>query len=87
MTIFLPEGNPMATSIPSQPNNAAPDPSKKEFSGLSEAEAKEFHAQFRLGTLTFGAVAAAAHVLVYLWKPWFVTKVAGLTLGTLSLLS
>jgi len=46
---------------------------------LTEAEAKEFQAQFKLGTFTFGAVAAVAHVLVFAWKPWWINKAAALT--------
>ena len=38
---------------------------------LTEAEAKEFQAQFKLGTFTFGVAAAVAHVLVWAWRPWF----------------
>jgi light-harvesting complex 1 beta chain len=39
--------------------------------GLSEPEAKEFHNQFRMGTWTFGAAAIVAHLLTWMWKPWF----------------
>ena len=38
---------------------------------LNEAEAKEFHAQFKLGTFCFGFAALVAHFLVMAWKPWF----------------
>jgi len=41
---------------------------------LTDAEAREFHAQFRLGTITFGLVAAIAHLLIALWRPWFPGK-------------
>ena len=54
---------------------------------LSEEEAKEFQAQFKLGTYTFGAVAAVAHILVYAWKPWWINKAAALTDSVTSLLS
>ena len=54
---------------------------------LTEAEAKEFQAQFKLGTYTFGAVAAVAHILVYAWKPWWINKAASLTDAVSSLLS
>lgn len=41
------------------------------LSGLTEAEAKEFHSYFVKGFLVFTAVAIVAHVLVWLWRPWF----------------
>lgn len=40
------------------------------LSGLTEAEAKEFHRFFVTGFLVFTAVAIGAHVLVWLWRPW-----------------
>ncbi len=39
-------------------------------SGLSEAEAKEFHKLYVQGFVGFMAVAIIAHFLVYMWKPW-----------------
>jgi light-harvesting complex 1 beta chain len=41
------------------------------LSGLSEAEAKEFHEQFKTTFTAFIGVAAVAHLLVLIWKPWF----------------
>ena len=43
----------------------------KSLSGLSDDEAKEFHAIFTSSFLAFTAVAIVAHILVGLWKPWF----------------
>jgi len=40
------------------------------FSGLTEAEAKEFHSIFMTSFVIFTLVAIAAHVLVWLWRPW-----------------
>ena len=40
------------------------------ISGLSEAEAKEFHSLFMYGMFVFTAVAAVAHLLVWTWRPW-----------------
>jgi light-harvesting complex 1 beta chain len=40
------------------------------MSGLSEQEAKEFHDLFVFGFTVFTAVAAVAHFLVWLWRPW-----------------
>jgi len=40
-------------------------------SGLSEAQALEFHEQFKKTYVVFLGLAAVVHVLVYLWKPWF----------------
>ncbi len=40
-------------------------------SGLSSDEAKEFHGAFMSGFLGFTAIAVVAHILVFMWKPWF----------------
>lgn len=41
------------------------------LSGLTEEQAKEFHEQFKTTFSAFVAVAALAHLLVLVWKPWF----------------
>jgi light-harvesting complex 1 beta chain len=41
------------------------------LSGLTDEQAKEFHAQFRIGFQTFLAIAIVAHVLTFAWRPWF----------------
>jgi light-harvesting complex 1 beta chain len=40
------------------------------LSGLTEAEAKEFHAIFLTSFIVFTAIAVVAHILVWLWRPW-----------------
>ncbi len=40
------------------------------LSGLTDSEAKEFHAAYVQGFLAFTAVAVVAHLLVWLWRPW-----------------
>ena len=40
------------------------------ISGLTEAEAKEFHRLFVSGFLLFTAIAIGAHFLVWAWRPW-----------------
>jgi light-harvesting complex 1 beta chain len=40
------------------------------MSGLSEAEAKEFHGIFIKSFLLFTAVAIVAHFLAWQWRPW-----------------
>jgi light-harvesting complex 1 beta chain len=40
------------------------------LSGLTDAEAKEFHAIFVTSFTLFVIVAIAAHVLAWLWRPW-----------------
>jgi light-harvesting complex 1 beta chain len=40
------------------------------LSGLTEAEAKEFHSIFMTSFVIFTLVAIAAHVLVWMWRPW-----------------
>ena len=39
-------------------------------SGVSEAEAKEFHKLFMLSFIIFTIVAIIAHILVWSWRPW-----------------
>jgi light-harvesting complex 1 beta chain len=39
-------------------------------SGLTDEEAKEFHAIFVRSALIFVGVAAVAHVLAWAWRPW-----------------
>ena len=39
-------------------------------SGLSEAEAKEFHKVFMTSFLVFVGVAVFAHILAWIWRPW-----------------
>jgi len=43
---------------------------KGSYSGLSEAEAKEFHGLFVTSFLIFTAIAVGAHVLAWMWRPW-----------------
>jgi light-harvesting complex 1 beta chain len=38
---------------------------------LSPEQAKEFHEQFKTTFTAFVGIAAAAHLLVLAWKPWF----------------
>jgi light-harvesting complex 1 beta chain len=40
------------------------------LSGLTEAEAKEFHRIFLGSFIGFTVVAIIAHVLVWNWRPW-----------------
>ena len=40
------------------------------LSGLTEAEAKEFHKIFLGSFIGFTAVAIVAHILVWNWRPW-----------------
>jgi len=41
------------------------------LSGLTPEEAQEFHEQFKTTFSAFVGVAAVAHLLVLIWKPWF----------------
>jgi light-harvesting complex 1 beta chain len=43
---------------------------KASYSGLSEAEAKEFHGIFVTSFIIFLAIAIVAHVLAWMWRPW-----------------
>jgi len=40
------------------------------LSGLTEAEAREFHRIFMTSFVIFTLIAIAAHVLVWSWRPW-----------------
>ena len=39
--------------------------------GLTEAEAKEFHSLSMSSTIAYVVVAIIAHFLVWNWRPWF----------------
>jgi light-harvesting complex 1 beta chain len=41
------------------------------MSGLSEAEAKEFHGVFVTSFIAFTVIAIIAHFLAWQWRPWF----------------
>ncbi len=43
----------------------------RSLSGLTNAEAKEFHGVFMSSMVVFLLIAAVAHVLVWSWRPWF----------------
>jgi light-harvesting complex 1 beta chain len=40
------------------------------LSGLTEAEAKEFHGVFVTSFIIFTVIAIVAHFLVWSWRPW-----------------
>jgi light-harvesting complex 1 beta chain len=40
------------------------------MSGLTEAEAKEFHKIFITSFIIFVAIAAVAHFFAWQWRPW-----------------
>ena len=40
------------------------------LSGLTVAEAKEFHKIFMTSFVIFTLIAIAAHILVWSWRPW-----------------
>jgi light-harvesting complex 1 beta chain len=40
------------------------------LSGLTEAEAKEFHRIFMGSFIAFTVIAIIAHILVWNWRPW-----------------
>jgi light-harvesting complex 1 beta chain len=49
-----------------------PSPNSVSLSGMSEGEAQEFHRFYLQGMYIFTAIAIVAHVLVFVWRPWFV---------------
>jgi light-harvesting complex 1 beta chain len=40
------------------------------LSGLTEAEARQFHRIFVTSFLVFTGIAVVAHFLVWQWRPW-----------------
>ena len=40
------------------------------LSGITEAEAKEFHKIFLTSFIIFTVIAIVAHILVWNWRPW-----------------
>ncbi|MEM6761663.1 MAG: light-harvesting antenna LH1, beta subunit [Pseudomonadota bacterium] len=46
------------------------------LSGLTEHEAKVFHGVFMAGFVGFTLIAVVAHLLVWVWRPWFPDPVA-----------
>jgi light-harvesting complex 1 beta chain len=47
------------------------DASTGSLSGLSASEAKAFHSLFMTSFIIFTLIAVGAHVLVWMWRPWF----------------
>ena len=41
------------------------------MSGLTPNEAKEFHTYYMQGLVLFVGIAIVAHILVWIWRPWF----------------
>jgi light-harvesting complex 1 beta chain len=39
-------------------------------SGLTDAEAREFHSIFITSFIVFTVIAIIAHILVWQWRPW-----------------
>jgi light-harvesting complex 1 beta chain len=48
----------------------ANDTDRSSLSGLTEAEAKEFHSLFTSSFIAFIVIAIVAHILVWSWRPW-----------------
>jgi light-harvesting complex 1 beta chain len=47
-----------------------PDGERSSLSGLTEAEAQEFHSLFVTSFIVFTVIAIIAHILVWMWRPW-----------------
>ena len=43
---------------------------RSSLSGLTDAEAKEFHSLFITSFIAFTVIAIVAHFLVWMWRPW-----------------
>ena len=48
----------------------APYGDRSSLSGLTDAEAREFHSLFITSFIAFTVIAIIAHILVWLWRPW-----------------
>jgi light-harvesting complex 1 beta chain len=48
----------------------ANDNDRSSLSGLTEAEAQEFHGLFVKSFIAFTIIAIIAHFLVWSWRPW-----------------
>jgi light-harvesting complex 1 beta chain len=44
---------------------------KSSLTGLTHAEAQEFHSLFMQGFIGWIVICFIAHVLVWFWRPWF----------------
>lgn len=50
---------------------ASDTPARSEsLSGLTPAEAQEFHKIFTMSFIIFTLIAVVAHFLVWIWRPW-----------------
>ncbi len=47
-----------------------PTDDRSSLSGLTEAEAQEFHTLFTTSFIGFIVIAIVAHILVWMWRPW-----------------
>ena len=47
-----------------------PTDDRSSLSGLTEAEAQEFHSLFVTSFITFIVIAIIAHILAWAWRPW-----------------
>ncbi len=47
------------------------DKSDLSFTGLTDEQAQELHSVYMSGLVLFTAVAVVAHLLVFIWRPWF----------------
>lgn len=41
------------------------------FTGLTDEQAQELHSVYMSGLWLFTAIAVAAHIATYIWRPWF----------------
>lgn len=41
------------------------------FSGLTPDEARDFHKVYMSSFIGFTVIALVAHILVWMWRPWF----------------
>jgi light-harvesting complex 1 beta chain len=41
------------------------------LSGLTDAQAKEFHEHWKHGTWSWVMIASAVHVVTWIYQPWF----------------
>jgi light-harvesting complex 1 beta chain len=53
------------------PEDSMADRTDLSFTGLTDEQAQELHSVYMSGLMIFSIIAIVAHVLVFIWRPWF----------------
>jgi light-harvesting complex 1 beta chain len=63
-------GNGRSGLLSGEDGMALDDRRNESLSGLSEAEAREFHRIFMTSFIVFIVICIIAHILAWQWRPW-----------------